>query len=200
MEEYITIYNRINELLESNMFELSTSFLFKVHGYIFNGIMDNAGCIRSTNIRKEEEILNGDSVMYSNYDNIMSYLKYDFGNEKKNDYSKLDMDSVIDNITDFTIRLWLTHPFREGNTRTISVFIRMYLKKMGYSVNNKLFLKYFTFYRNALVLASYETSYMYGTKEYLRLFYKKMIFDNSIDIDNIDIYHFDSVKKRIRFK
>ena len=200
MEEYITIYNRINELLESNMFELSPSFLFKVHGYIFNDIMDNAGCIRSTNIRKEEEILNGDSVMYSNYDNIMSYLKYDFGNEKKNDYSKLDMDSVIDNITDFTIRLWLTHPFREGNTRTISVFIRMYLKKMGYSVNNKLFLKYFTFYRNALVLASYETSYMYGTREYLRLFYKKMIFDNSIDIDNIDIYHFDGVKKRIRFK
>lgn len=192
MDEYSTVYDRIDILLNMSSFSLSYDFLIRINKYIFDGVYAFAGSIREVNLSKMEDVLDGGSIMYANKENIIPYLEYDFSYEKKKNYAKMTEDEVVDNITDFTIRLWLTHPFRDGNTRTISVFIRMYLKSLGYNIDNELFLKYFSFYRNSLVMACYEDYYSYGTREYLKLFYKKIIFDKNKDIDSVKI------KKRIK--
>lgn len=50
----------------------------------------------------------------------------------------------------------MVHPFLEGNTRTIAVFLALYLRSMGFDVNNEPFHRHASFFRSALVRASHQ--------------------------------------------
>ena len=176
-DDFITIFMRINKILELYPFSLDSECLKYYNGIIFAGIDDYCGKYRQINISKFENILDNKSVKYADYRNIEKYVNYDIELEKKKDYSKFSNNQLIDNISDFTIRLWSTHPFCEGNTRTISVFIRNYLRDMGYKTDNNLFLSLFSYYRNALVMASYNDIYTSGDDSYLKSFYDMVIFN-----------------------
>ena len=47
----------------------------------------------------------------------------------------MNIVDVINNITKFSSSIWQVHPFREGNTRTIALFIEKYLISLGYNVD-----------------------------------------------------------------
>ncbi len=177
-DEYLTIYNRINYLLSNGKFSLSSECLKGYNGIIFAGIENCCGEYRKTNISKFEDVLDHVSVKYADYSHIESYVDYDIDLEKKKDYSRFSKKEIIHNISDFTVRLWSTHPFYEGNTRTISVFIRNYLKDMGIETDNELFLSLFRYYRDALVMASYNDLYINGDNSYIESFYNKVIFNS----------------------
>ena len=66
-----------------------------------NYIIEN----ETTDITKKEDILNGDTVKYVNYQEIESYFDYDFKEEKSFDYSKLNNDELIKLIVDSIIFL-----------------------------------------------------------------------------------------------
>ncbi len=85
----------------------------------------NLGEFRTYNFTKDEPI-----------------LKYDFLEEKEVNYIIMDQEQLIDRIAEFTSRIWQIHPFQEGNTRTIVVFIQKYLLSMGFKVNNGLYFRY----------------------------------------------------------
>ena len=46
-------------------------------------------------ISVQEWVLNGDTVLYSNYDMLRETLEYDFEQEKKTDYSVLNADMAV---------------------------------------------------------------------------------------------------------
>lgn len=189
----------MERVLSSDKFELSDNYLKKVHKYLFSGVYDNAGEYRCINLSKEEDILYGDSVLYAIYYNIDRYMDYDFGEESVKNYSSMCNDEFVNSISDFTIRLWSTHPFRDGNTRTISVFIRQYLKKLGFTFDDSIFITNFDYFRNALVRAIYNKGNISSDDSYLRLFYKKLLFDKDIILDNSSLYiKGTDVKKRIK--
>lgn len=50
--------------------------------------------------------------------------------------------------------IWEVHPFREGNTRTVSVFAFLFLKQYGYDLNAELLSRHAKYFRNALVMAA----------------------------------------------
>ena len=127
---------RIAQLLEDKSFGFSPVALKNIHKFLFKDIYDFAGNYRNYNITKKEEILNGDTVKYVNYQDIESYIEYDFKEEKDFDYSKLNKDELISHIIKFTSSIWQIHPFGEGNTRTIAVFIEKYLNSIGFNINN----------------------------------------------------------------
>ena len=120
---------------------------------------------------------------------IEETLKYDFNEEKEQNYVNFSEEQLIDRICEFTSRIWQIHPFQEGNTRTTAVFIQKYLISMGFNVNNELFKDHSLYFRNALVRANY-TNYSKGiqaSKKYLKLFFENLLFGKNYTLNNDDL-------------
>lgn len=143
------VSTRIAELLEDGSFTFSPIYLKSIHRYLFKDIFsinlsEYVGNFRDYNITKEEPILNGDTVTYSNYQDIIEYLNYDFSEEEKINYLKLSEEEKIRRISKFTSSIWQVHPFIEGNARTTAVFIEKYLRTKGFNFDYLYCLKSIT--------------------------------------------------------
>lgn len=181
---------RIAQLLEDKSFGFSPVALKNIHKFLFKDIFDFAGDYRSYNITKKEEILNGDTVKYVNYQDIESYIEYDFKEEKDFDYSKLNKDGLISHIIKFTSSIWQIHPFGEGNTRTTAVFIEKYLNSMGFNINNDMFKYNSLYFRNALVRSNYGNipKGIYPTFQYLAMFFENLLQGKEYELKNRELY------------
>lgn len=197
------ITDRINNILNNCSFELSIKFLVFIHETLFKNIYDFNGHFRKDNLEKDEEILNGDSIHYSDYSVIVSLLRFAINKELNINYNNMDIDTLILNISNFISRIWQVHPFLEGNTRTVCVFLQEYLRSLGYNVNNDIFKENALYFRNALVRANYENKELGIDKDNkaLILFMNKLLIDNgiSLDCDLLDINK-NNNKKKIRKK
>lgn len=189
---------RIAQLLEDKSFGFSPITLKNIHKYLFKDIYDFAGNYRTYNITKKEDILNGDTVKYVNYQEIESYFDYDFKEEKSFDYSKLNNDELINHIAKFTSSIWQVHPFGEGNTRTTAVFIEKYLNSMGFNVNNEMFKNNSVYFRNALIRSNYGNipKGIYPTFNYLRMFFENLLQGKNNELVNKDLYIKELVEDR----
>lgn len=168
---------RIMQILQNNMFFLTIDFYKYIHKYLFQDVYDFAGRFREVNISKNEDILNGYTVVYCDYRRIKDYLIYDFSDERHEDYSKLSESDKIISISNFTSCIWQVHPFMEGNTRTTVVFMIKYLKELGYNINYSLFKDNSKYFRNALVRSNYSNDKL-DIKEdnsYLIRFYENLL-------------------------
>lgn len=181
---------RIAQLLEDKSFGFSPITLKNIHLYLFKDIYSFAGSYRNYNITKKEDILNGDTVKYVNYQDIESYFEYDFKEEKNFDYSKLDSNELIAHIAKFTSSIWQIHPFGEGNTRTTAVFIEKYLNNMGFKVNNNMFKDKSLYFRNALVRSNYGNipKGIYPTFSYLIMFFENLLQNKNNKLENTELY------------
>lgn len=54
------------------------------------------------------------------------------------------------------IKLWRVHPYREGNTRTVSIFMKLFAEASRLDFNAQLLSQHAGYLRNALVLATVE--------------------------------------------
>ena len=181
---------RIAQLLEDKSFGFSPVALKNIHKFLFKDIYDFAVNYRNYNITKKEEILNGDTVKYVNYQDIESYIEYDFKEEKDFDYSKLNKDELISHIIKFTSSIWQIHPFGEGNTRTIAVFIEKYLNSIGFNINNDMFKNNSLYFRNALVRSNYGNipKGIYPTFQYLAMFFENLLQGKEHELKNRELY------------
>ena len=183
------VSTRIVELLEEDNFELSTDYIKYVHKYLFQDVREFAGNFRKVDISKQEKILSGESVAYGDYKSIASSLDYDISLEKDKDYNSMNIVEVINNITDFTSRVWQVHPFREGNTRTIALFIEKYLVSLGYDAVNSSFKENSVYFRNSLVRSNYFNKYLKINegKSYLIKFYENLLLgkNNNLHSSNL---------------
>lgn len=181
---------RIAQLLEDKSFGFSPITLKNIHKYLFKDIYNFAGSYRNYNITKKEEILNGDTVKYVNYQDIESYFDYDFKEEKDFDYSKLNNDELIKHIAKFTSSIWQVHPFGEGNTRTVAVFVEKYLNNMGFNVNNEMFKDKSLYFRNALVRSNYGNipKNIYPTFDYLVMFFENLLQNKNNELKSRELY------------
>lgn len=182
------VSKRIVDLLDNGSFTFSPLTLKHIHGYLFKDIMEeySPGQYRWYNISKKEDILYGQSVNYGAYDFIEANLTYDFEEERGFHYSYPMNYSHIKHLTRFVSHIWQAHPFREGNTRTTAVFTELYLRNMGFDVNNYMFQQESQYFRNALVRNNYiNVKYkIYETDEFLIYF-----FDNLINHTNHILNH-----------
>lgn len=181
---------RIAELLEDKSFGFSHITLKNIHRYLFKDIYSFAGNYREYNITKKEDILNGDTVKYVNYQDIESYFEHDFKEEKEFDYSKLNQEELIEHIAKFTSNIWQVHAFGEGNTRVTAVFIEKYLNSMGFNINNDMFKEHSLYFRNALVRSNYGNipKGVYPTFEYLIAFFENLLLGKNNELKNRELY------------
>ena len=195
------VSTRIAELLEDGSFIFSPVYLKSIHRYLFEGVFEDsiknyAGVFRDYNISKKEDILNGKSVIYGNYQDLMEYLKYDFEEEKNTDYTKLSPEKQVERISKFTSAIWQVHPFAEGNTRTTAVFIEKYLRTKGYDVNNDLFKENSVFFRNALVISNFSDINLRISPDfkYLHSFFSKLLINHDEELISLKSFE-EKIKK-----
>lgn len=172
---------RTVKLLENKEFKFSIDYLKKIHKKLFSDILKRnyVGIFRNYNISKNERILNGKSVIYGDYREIIECLNYDFAREKKTDYKALSSNEKIKKLSKFISSIWQVHPFIEGNTRTTAIFLIKYLKSLGVKINENIFIENSPYFRNALVLSNYSDRELKISNDYRFLvsFFTKLIVD-----------------------
>lgn len=183
------VATRIAKIIDESHFVFSPIALKSIHKYLFDGVFSQineryVGNFRDFNITKKEPILNGESVKYGEYREILEYLSYDFEMEKNKNYTKIPKEEWGRHIAKFISNIWQIHPFAEGNTRTTAVFTIKYLNQKGLPCDNTIFKKHSLYFRNALVLASYGNVLRGITPDesYLESFFNKLIVDSTLQL------------------
>ncbi len=177
---------RINLLLAERAFTFSPVELSRIHGFLFKGILPDAGQFRTYNITKHQWILDGETIEYGSAGALRELLSFDFSEEKKFDYGTASSFEAIRHISRFISGIWQIHAFGEGNTRTTAVFLIKYLRSFGFEVNNESFEKHSWFFRNALVRSQYENipKGIHRTFEPLERFMNFAVFGLPADLRN----------------
>ena len=182
------VSQRISEILQMPTFAFSPGVLKAIHGKLFAGVLpdDWTGAWRTENITKQEPALGGQTVQYSDSMWIEPTLEYDFSEEKKRQgsYQRASREDVADSVFGFLSGVWQIHPFREGNTRTAATFGILYLRFLGFDVNNEPFARHSQYFRDALALAN-ASDPAFKTAEPLRLFVKALLFDSSVQLKSL---------------
>ena len=179
----------IIKVLEDDRFDLSADEYRSIHESLFEGVFPHAGIYRVVNISKRECVLQYDTVDYGNYTRIIPELEELMGEESKYNYKNKSKEQQLEHFADFIAKLWLIHPFMEGNTRTAAIFAIKYLHTFGKDVDNEVFRNYSWFFRNALARANYKNNRLGIIKDssHLYNFFRNLLEGTNIPLRNRDI-------------
>lgn len=176
VEEADRVSANIAKLLAANTCTFSVFGYTQVHRNIFDGVFKFAGKIRDYDISKKEWVLHGDTVQYMYARDLRLALEYDLEQERQFNYGAISTDEIISHISRFTANLWQIHAFGEGNTRTTAVFVILYLRSLGFNVDNNIFAKHSWYFRNALVRYVYKNlDGVMPEPKYLERFFRNML-------------------------
>ena len=176
----------ITKILSSQSLDFSTGGFISIHRRVFEGVFKHAGKLRNYDITKREWVLNGDTVNYLNWEDLRRAVDYDLEQERQFSYKGISLDAMVEHISRFVSGLWQIHPFCEGNTRTTAVFTILYLRSVGFEVNNGMFARHSWYFRNALVRANYKNARL-GidyTPVYLERFFRNLLLGEEWDLRN----------------
>ncbi|MFR9640920.1 MAG: Fic family protein [Rikenellaceae bacterium] len=189
-EEADKVAARITEILSEQSFNLSVIEYLSIHKRLFEGIYTHAGKVREYNISKKEWVLDSESVIYGNAINLKETIEYDLSQEKNFDYRNLMLVDVVRHIAKFTSDLWQIHPFEEGNTRTIALFVIKYLRTLGFDVANDAFAAHSWYFRNALVRANYKNipNGIFATPKFIELFFRNLLMGEQNELRNRNLH------------
>lgn len=146
-----------------------------MHEYIFRDLFEWAGVPRTISIYKEEDVLGGQSVEYSEPFDIVNDVRHVLSEMRAKEWSNMSLRQQAYEFCDSLARLWKVHPFREGNTRTTITFCCQFADERGFSLNRKLFEENSIYVRTALVVynAYFSDGTDFSKKEYLQ----KIVYD-----------------------
>ncbi len=131
--------------------EYDYNHLLRMHGYIFQDIFEWAGQQRKLNIYKEEAVLAGLSVDYSDTFDIPADATRILDGMREKHWKDMETPEAAKEFSDSLAKLWRVHPFREGNTRTTVTFCCQYADSVGIGPDRELFEKNAQYVRTALV-------------------------------------------------
>ena len=185
-EEADRVSSNIVKVLSSPTFNFTTGGYQSVHRRVFEGVLKHAGDFRTYNITKKEWVLEVDTVLYLNWEDLRRAIDYDLEQERAYTYKGKAPDELITHLARFVSGLWQIHAFGEGNTRTTAVFTIQYLRSLGFDVDNDQFAKHSWYFRNALVRANYRnvTKGIDYTPVYLERFFRNLLLGEQWDLRN----------------
>ena len=168
------------KLFEADDFMQDLSFdtagLKALHHYLFEDIYDWAGNFRTINIFKIERVIPGKSVEYGDHTQLQRLLDAAFFDLDETRWDELSKEARAKVFSRMFARIWQIHPFREGNTRTVTTFMLGYANRHGIAIDGSLLSKYNAYVRESLVMASIGE---YSEYEHL----EKIILDAMGDAD-----------------
>lgn len=123
-------------LLKSSQAEQETifknidfNFYKELHKQLFGDLYEWAGTVRSMNFSKK-------GTIFCNFEDIERIGTLKFQRLAEQNYLKgLTKSRFIDELTEFYHDMNMLHPFREGNGRTLRLFITLLVRNAGYTLN-----------------------------------------------------------------
>ena len=155
-------FSDVDGATQSMAFDLPR--LLAIHKYIFGDVYEWAGMIRTISMVKGERVLGGDSVRYSQPDDIERDCAEVLKKLNGTKWSTLGVHETAETFTRLIAALWQAHPFREGNTRTVITFATQFAEVHGFRMDKTLLKDSAAYVRDALVKAS---DGQYSEYEYL---------------------------------
>ncbi len=152
----------IDGVMQSQAFDFSR--LLAIHKHIFEDIFEWAGTIRTISIVKRERVLGGDTIRYSQPNDIERDCATILKKLNELDWSTFGVNETAETFSKLIAALWQTHPFREGNTRTVVTFATQFAEAHGFRMDKTLLKDSAAYVRDALVKAS---DGQYAEYEYL---------------------------------
>lgn len=171
-----SIYNRQYE-------KYNTDTLKDIHWTIFGQIYDWAGEFRTIQMIKPEDVLGGDTVRYAYHKEIKKQLTASMNEIAKLKRNGQNDKDVVFRLVRIIAQIWHTHPFREGNTRSVIVFAVLFAKSLGFEVDHELFRAHSVYVCGAFVWASQG---IYAKYEYLERIFFDAILHDEITSDETD--------------
>lgn len=144
----IDIHSIIDDLDFTDYTSLQT-----IHRFLFEDLYTWAGEFRTINIYKNERVLNGLSINYSDKDQIINDLKSIFNWTSHIQWSH-ENRQLPSQFAKLMTDIWRIHPYREGNTRAVSIFMKLFADKHQLTFNAELLSQNAGYLRNALVMAA----------------------------------------------
>lgn len=147
----------------------NTEHLLRMHAFIFQDIFEWAGETRAIAIYKEEDVLGGQSIEYSDPFDIVNDISHALADMRAKNWKIMERRQLTVEFCDSLARLWRIHPFREGNTRTTVNFCCQFADENGFTINRKLLGENSRYVRTALVAynAYFSDKSDFSKKEYL---------------------------------
>ena len=162
-------------IYEQTFEKFNADTLRDIHRLIFGQIYEWAGEFRTIQMVKYEDVLGGDTVRYAYPAEIGKQLAESMKEISKLKRSGNNDRDVVFRLVRIICSIWQTHPFREGNTRSIIVFAVLLAKHLGFEVNHEIFRVNSSYVRNALVWGSQG---IYSRYEYLeRIFFDAILHE-----------------------
>ncbi len=119
-------YTHFFELLKDDEVKFDLSLLFSIHKYFFHTLYSWAGKVRNVDISK-------DGMLFASVKYIDQTLqKFELLLKKKLPNSKDNKDTISKKLTLIHNEYNAIHPFREGNGRTIRLFLDLLVVNLGY--------------------------------------------------------------------
>lgn len=146
---------RIAYLLENKSFVLNPVVFKNIHNFLYKDIFEFSGNFRKYNINQKESLSNHYPINFIHFKDIDKSIIYIFDKELSYDYSSSNQDDMIRNFAHFFSNIWEIHPFLEGNTCAITIFIIKYLIYLGFSLNFSVFEDNGSLCKNALIKSIY---------------------------------------------
>ena len=182
-EEIVPV--RMIALRKQGMTISSVFDIQKIHGFLFKTLFDWAGNFRTITVYKREPILDGASVDYIPHEYIKEEMNALDETFKSINWDSLNHDEKINRVASIVQELWQIHCFREGNTRTVALFLYFLLKTLNIHINPDFLGKNAKYFRNSLVLASL---YSRSRKEFLQ-----SIIKDATTVKNVDSKKYQTI-------
>ena len=145
---------RMMLLYNDGFSDFSEASLSKIHRYLFGDVYDWAGEYRKINVIKRDRLLAGQSVWYSNCEDIERDLRHVWTRFRRTKWAGISKRQFVRKVSRLFPALWQVHPFREGNTRTVVMLLTFFVEAQGYFFDQDLMAQSAGYVRNAFVLAS----------------------------------------------
>lgn len=132
------------------------------------------------NIEKRERLLGGRSVWYSNDENIARDLQAAFDAIHAKRWDTFSRKEFAHELTLSFSKIWQTHPFREGNTRTVVMMMTFFVEEHGYYMDQELMAQSAGYVRDSFVMASLD---QFSEYEHLEKILLDAICDEPVEYD-----------------
>lgn len=111
------------------------NLLKNIHKHIFEDIFEWAGEFRTVPVYKEEKVIPGISLEYGNPKDIEKELTECLEKMNSDNWNNKKIDDLTAQFVGYLARIWRTHPFRDGNTRTTLAFANIFAKEHGFELD-----------------------------------------------------------------
>ena len=177
--------------------KFDVSYIKSIHSHIFEDIFDWAGEFREVPVYKQELVIPGLSLNYTDPKNIEKELSDCLEKINDTNWSALTLEQKSATFTKYLTQFWLIHPFRDGNTRTTLTFATQFSKEHDFPLDLVFLLDNLTrkidnngeitqfSIRDKFVLSAIPKEFSPEPEHLNALIYKAMVSGISKNIENL---------------